>query len=113
MIKKERVVVFINPKIERQFKSLESGKYEDKKLFTYIKRAIEDLKENPGSGIKISKDIWPEKYVKEYKIDNLWKYDLPKGWRLIYTLISSEVRIFNVLLEWFDHKSYEKRFGYN
>jgi len=50
--------------------------------------------------------------IKKYKISNLWKYDLTNGWRLIYTIESDEIRIISIILEWFDHKNYEKRFGY-
>jgi len=38
--------------------------------------------------------------------------DLPDGWRLVYTIKEDEVRILNIILEWFDHKDYEKRFKY-
>jgi len=112
MIKKDVFVVFVNPKIEKEFESLKEGKFEDKKLYKYIQRAIDDLKQNSLSGTKIPKDLWPNEYVKEYRIDNLWKYDLPNAWRLIYTIHAENIRIFNVLLEWFDHKEYERRFGY-
>ena len=54
----------------------------------------------------------PRKYVQEYSITNLWKYDLPDAWRLIYTIGSDELKIVNIILEWFDHKEYEKRFHY-
>jgi len=54
---KKIIVVFVNPKIEKQFESLQSGKHEDKKLFEYIQRAIKDLKENPGAGIKIPREL--------------------------------------------------------
>lgn len=109
---KESFVAFISEKIKKEFDSLEKGKYEDKKLYKYISRAIDDLKQNPLSGTKVQKDLWPEKYIKDYKITNLWKYDLPNAWRLIYTLESDEVKIVSFILEWFDHKGYEKRFSY-
>ncbi|MFA4953022.1 MAG: hypothetical protein WC584_02260 [Candidatus Pacearchaeota archaeon] len=109
---KKIFVVFVNPKIESEFEKLQNGKFEDKKLFDYITRAIDNLKQNPLSGIKIPKNIWPEKYIKEYQITNLWKYNLPNAWRLIYTIKADDVQLINVLLEWFDHKNYEKRFGY-
>ncbi len=62
--------------------------------------------------IKIPKKLWPAEYIKSYNITNLWKYNLPNAWRLIYTIKEDEVMILNVILEWFDHKGYEKRFGY-
>jgi hypothetical protein len=40
--------------------------FTNKKLFEYIERAIEDLKHNPFSGIKIQKDIWPKEYIEKY-----------------------------------------------
>ena len=50
--------------------------------------------------------------MKKYEINNLWKYNLPNGWRLIYTVKASSVEIVSIILEWSDHKSYERRFGY-
>ncbi len=73
---------------------------------------MDDLKKDPTCGIKIPKKIWPKEYSKKYSITNLWKYDLPSAWRLIYTIESDEVRIMNIILEWFTHKDYEKRFKY-
>lgn len=31
--------------------------------------------------------------------DNLWKYDLPKAWRLIYSVANGEVCIISIVLE--------------
>jgi Txe/YoeB family toxin of Txe-Axe toxin-antitoxin module len=109
---KENFVAFISEKIKKEFNSLSEGKFEDKKLYKYILRAIDDLKQNPLSGTKIPKELWPEKYIQDYKITNLWKYDLPNAWRLIYTLETDEVKIISFILEWFNHKGYEKRFSY-
>lgn len=112
MKNKEIYVAFINQKLKQEYELLEKGKFEDKKLFGFIKRAIDDLKKDPISGTKIPKSVWPEKYISEYKITNLWKYDLPNAWRLVYTLETDEVKIVSFILEWFDHKDYERRFRY-
>lgn len=112
MEEKQTLVVFANSKIESEFESLKEGKFEDKKLYNFINRAIEDLKKNPFSGIKIPRKVWPNFYVQNYNVDNLWKYDLPNGWRIAYTIKANEVSIFKVILEWFDHKNYERRFHY-
>ena len=52
--------------------------------------------------------------MQEYGVDNLWKYDLPGSWRVIYTVTTEgELYILAVILEWFsDHKEYERRFRY-
>jgi len=112
MNKKEISVVFVNEKISKNFDKLKSGTTQDKELYDFIDRATDDLKKSPTCGIKISRDRWPKGYIKEYGIDNLWKYDLPNAWRLIYTIAGDEVKILNVILEWMNHTKYERRFGY-
>jgi len=105
-------VGFIDRKLESEFESLKEGKFQDKRLYGFMDRAIKDLKKDPTFGTKIRKKIWPKVYVKKYSINNLWKYDLPNGWRVIYTVKTDEVMILNIILEWFDHKGYERRFNY-
>ncbi len=85
-----------------------TGKFQDKKLYEFIDRT----KKDPTCAIKIPKKLWPKIYVQKYAITNLWKYDLPSGWRLIYTIKTDEVMILSVILEWFDHKEYARRFDY-
>jgi Txe/YoeB family toxin of Txe-Axe toxin-antitoxin module len=105
----ENFVGFIDQKVKNEY---EKAKGENPQLFKFLERATDDLKENPFCGIKIPKNLWPENYVKKYSIDNLWKYDLPNAWRLIYTVSKDQVKILAIILEWFNHKEYEKRFGY-
>ncbi len=105
-------VAFVNRKLESSFEILKKGKHQDKQLYGLIEFMIKTLKKNPISGVKIRKRIWPREYIKRYAINNLWKYDLPNGWRVIYTIKTDEVMILNVILEWFNHKQYERRFHY-
>lgn len=112
MNNKSTYVIFGDIKTEQTFEELKEGKYEDKELYIFINRAIQDLKQKPGCGIKIPKKLWPQEYIVKYKVNNLWKYNLPNAWRIIYTIKTEEVMILNVILEWFDHKEYERRFGY-
>ena len=99
-------------KIENEFEILKEGKFEDKQLYDFIERAIKDLKTNPTCGTKIFKKLWPREYIRKFGITNLWKYDMPNALRMIYTIQTNEVMILNVILEWFSHKEYEKRFKY-
>ena len=107
-----RKVAFADASIKKAFEELESGKYEERQLANFLKRAIEDLMENPLCGIRIPSKLWPKEYIQKYAIDNLRKYDLPDGWRLIYTVRANQVTVLAVILEWFDHKEYERKFGY-
>jgi len=106
---KDTFVGFINQKVKEEYNK---AKDENPQLFKFLERATNDLKENSFCGIKIPKKLWPEEYIRKYSIDNLWKYDMPNAWRLIYTIVKDEIKILAILLEWFDHKKYERRFGY-
>jgi len=102
-------VIFANESIEKEF--LELGDNNETKK--YIQRALEDLKQNAFSGIQIPKKIIPKIYVQKYKVTNLWKYDLPDGWRLVYSITApNKIKIISIILEWFSHQDYERRFNY-
>jgi methionine synthase II (cobalamin-independent) len=73
MNKKPVYVVFVNKKLEKNFEKLNKGKFQDKNLYKFINRAIDDLKQNPTYGIKIPKKIWAKDYVQKYEVTNLWK----------------------------------------
>jgi len=111
-MKKEISVAFISKKLKEEFESLKQGKSEDAQLYKSINRAMDDMKQNPACGTKIPKKLWPKTYTQKLNITNLWKYDLPNAWRLIYTIETDKIRILSIILEWFDHKEYQKRFGY-
>jgi len=105
-------VFFAEKEIEKSFKELERGKTEERELFKYIKQALDNLKQNAWAGIQIPKKLIPPIYMKRYYAHNLWKYDLPQGWRLIYTIGKEGVEVVSLILEWMDHKEYERRFNY-
>ncbi len=109
---KEILVGFADEKTKSAFLSLKETKGAEQKLYEFLDRAFDDLKKDPFCGVKIPKKLWPKEYVKKYGIDNLWKYDLPNAWRITYTVRADQVTILSVVLEWFDHKEYERRFKY-
>jgi len=78
-----------------------------------LDNALDTLKQNLLSGDKVPKDRWPKKYIQTYRVNNLWKLDLLKGARLVYTVLNKEGRWMVIVLECFlSHKDYAKRFGY-
>lgn len=108
LTKKSRVV-FAEEKLQEEFDKIP----EVEPLKIQIKKAIINLQSNAFFGIQIPKRLIPEIYIKKYRVENLWKYDLPDGWRIIYSVMpQNKVEILSVILEWFDHKGYERRFGY-
>lgn len=110
--KRIKRVVFIDEPTRNAFDKLKEGKFEDRTLYGFIDRAIDDLKKNPFVGIKIPRRLWPKEYVQKYDINNLWKYDLPNAWRLLYMVKGDSIKIVAVILEWMDHKKYDRKFGY-
>ena len=101
-------IVFGEDKIEKEFEVLE-----DKDLKKQLENAFRNLKEDAFCGIQIPKKLIPKEYIRKFgPLTNLWKYNLPGAWRLIYTIKNDKVNVLSVVLEWMDHKTYERRFGY-
>lgn len=109
---KQQYVGFADEKLKKAYEELKKGKGAEPRLPEFLDRAFDDLKKDPFCGIKIPKNKWPKDYIKKYGITNLWKYNLPNAWRLIYTIKADSVSIISIILEWFDHKEYERRFNY-
>ncbi len=107
-IKKADGVIFIEEELEKTFNSLPEKDW----LKKAIQRAINDLKENIFCGEIIPKRLIPKEYIRKYRIDNLSWYPLPNDWRLVYSIAKNEIEIIAVIIEYFDHKNYERRFKY-
>jgi hypothetical protein len=104
-------IYFADKKVEKTFNELKFDSA-NSKLYKFIKRAIEDIRETPGCGIAIPKNLIPKIYIRKYGINNLFKYDLPSGWRLLYSLEEGTIEVMAIVIEWMHHKDYERRFGY-
>jgi mRNA-degrading endonuclease RelE of RelBE toxin-antitoxin system len=85
----------------------------DEYLRRIVDKALDVLKENMFAGERIEKKKFPKYYVLKYGINNLYKYNLDGGNRLIYTLVADESGVAIVVLEVLSHKEYERRFGYD
>ena len=85
----------------------------DSHLRQIVDKALDVLKENMFAGQLIEKKKFPKVYVQKYSITNLYKYNLDRSDRLIYTLVADDLGIAVVVLEILNHKEYEKRFGYH
>ena len=105
-------VKFVDEGVKRAYCSLEKGDVAERKLFKRLTLAFSDLEENAFCGVQVQKRLIPKSYLKKYGVDNLWKYDLPKGWRLLYSVRRNEIIVISIILEWLPHKEYERRFGY-
>lgn len=102
-------VRFSNENIQKAFEKLKDGKGDEKELYEWLERAFEDIEKNAFCGIQLPKRLIPP----EYKVTNLWKYDLPNAWRLLYAIENQQIFVVSIVLEWITHKEYERRFNYS
>jgi len=103
------ILRYADEKIQKDFEKL---KDRDDKLLRHLKNAIENIKEDPACGIKLSQKLIPKDWIKKYSIDNLYKYNLPDAWRLLYSLSGGQVEIIAIILGCYNHKNYERKFNY-
>lgn len=97
---------------ERIKKDLEKLKQRDPNFYEHIANALRNIQEDPVCGIKIPQRLIPKEWIKKFGINNLYKYNLPNGWRLFYSLVGSEVEVIAIILRFMDHKEYERIFHY-
>lgn len=106
---KSEKVIFIDDKLEKAFNEL-SDKDPIKKALI---RAVESIKEDCQIGRNVKKKLIPKELIQKYNLDNLRIYNMPSSWRLIYTITTSyDVEIISILLDWMNHKDYEKLFKF-
>jgi len=105
-------IIFADEKVKKAFEKLKKGKTEDTQLYEFLVRAFKDIEENAFCSIRISKKLIPKEYKQKYEINNLWKYNLPNAWRLIYSVGKQKLVVVSIVLEWMDHIKYDRKFGY-
>jgi mRNA-degrading endonuclease RelE of RelBE toxin-antitoxin system len=82
---------------------------QEKKLIWWRNRLAQDV----TIGDPIRKSLIPVVLKRNYEIHNLWRLELPGGWRVLYTIASRppgrpEVLMLRIL----SHKDYNRLFGY-
>ncbi len=95
-------------KVVAEEKSAGAENSENQQILKSIKQKLELIKINPQYGDPVAKKLMP----KDMPVDNLWVVDLTGYWRMLYTLKGSQVEILCFILKIFDHKKYDKLFGY-
>ena len=105
---KSEKVVFVDDELERIFNELP----ESDSIKREIIRAIGNIRENVFVGRNVKKELIPKRLIDKYNLNNLWIYALPNGWRLLYSITGNEIEIIAAVLDWMDHKDYEKLFGF-
>ena len=103
---------FFQERLHQELLKLAGGDNKERELFKAIVCALESIEKDSFCGIQVPKRLIPKEYLRTYNLRNLWKYNLPNGWRLLYTIQSDEVVVIAIILEWLPHAEYERRFNY-
>jgi hypothetical protein len=103
---------FADDQVSDVFFKLQSGRVEEKEIFRQLNTAFDMIAIDPFCGIQVPKRLIPKVYITKYGIDNLWKFNFHKNWRLMYSVAGDGKHVVTLVLEWLPHKEYERRFGY-
>jgi hypothetical protein len=122
MYKDKEVIVRLSKEANEVFEELNRIVFEEKQkgvdgsfhqtLLKSIIRVRDLLKENPFAGNQVEKRRIPKEYIKKYDAENIWRIELANRWRLVYSITGSQVEIITFVMDIFDHKGYDKVFGY-
>ena len=105
----EARIIFIDKKLKESFDFLRES---DEELYKKISKALDYIKNNIWVGRQVKKKLIPRILIDKYEITNLWIYNLSKDWRLLYSLGKDEIEVLAVVLDWMNHKDYERLFNF-
>ncbi|MBU0957294.1 MAG: type II toxin-antitoxin system YoeB family toxin [Nanoarchaeota archaeon] len=105
----ESRIIFVDEKLKQAFAELSDR---NKRLHKEIEKALNKIKFNIFCGRNIKKNLIPKILKQKYDVDNLWVYNLSKDWRLLYSVADNEIEVLAVVLDWMDHKDYDRLFGF-
>lgn len=72
------------------------------------------LKTDVTHGDQIPSDRIPKRLTRTYDASNLWRLELPGGWRALYTIMTRPEEPTTVsILRIIDHGEYDRLFGYS
>lgn len=122
MFKDKEIKVTLSEEADEVFQELNSIVGEEKMkgvkssfhqtLLRSIERVIDLLKKNPFAGDQVPRRQHPKIYAKKYDAENVWRIELANRWRLIYTITGNKLEVVNFVMDIFNHKDYDKVFGY-
>ncbi len=106
----EGEIRFVDAKLKAAFDELENS---DKELYKQVEHALTYISKDVFCSRNVKKKLIPKTLIQKYGINNLWIYNLPRGWRLIYSVINpNKIEVLALVLDWMDHKDYERLFKF-
>jgi len=113
MMQKKEIKVYLKDDAKESYFQLKTkSDKESKMLLSSIERTMNLLNLNPQLGDPIPKKQFPKQLIQKHNINNLYRIELSRFWRLLYTIKNDEIYIYLIVLKIIDHKEYNKLFGY-
>ena len=113
ILPKKEIKVFLKDDAKESYLLLKTkSDKESKMLVNSIERIMNILVLNPQQGVVLPKKLFPKELIMKYNITNLYRVELSRFWRLLYTIKNDEVYIYLIVLKVINHKEYNKLFGY-
>jgi len=112
MLHGREVRIFLKGQAKESYSELKKRDDKDAKtILNSIERIKGILRDNPQFGEPIKKRLIPTSLT-DIGIHNLYKAKLSNFWRILYTIEGNDVEILLFILNIFDHKEYNKLFGF-
>lgn len=94
--------------LSKELDNLLKGLRPSHKFVQWIRSMADVLEENKFAGELIRKSQIPRIYVEQFKVNNLYRYSHPEGYRSCYTILNECPHILDLK----SHPEYNKVFGY-
>lgn len=109
-MEKQGEIRFADLKLKESFEELNDS---DKEFYKEIQDAMNEISKNVFCGRNVKKELIPKEYIQKYNLNNLWIYNLRDGWRLLYFVTTPDkIDVLAIILDWMDHKDYERLFKF-
>lgn len=109
----EYILRWVNESAREKFLALKNSTSEDKKLYNNMLKTFDKLKYNPYRGDNFKKDRIPKIYKQLYGLNNLFKLNIDRYWRLLYFVKSLDRNTtLIILIDFMPHPEYDRLFGY-
>ena len=88
--------IIFSPEAEEVYKYLNEhapNSKNEKTILSSLNKKLELIKINLSYGDSIPKKLIPKEYRDKYEVTNLFRVELPKFWRMLYTVTEGENEI--------------------
>ncbi len=97
-MKSKKRVAFAKKGLEDDYKRLaNSGKEEDRKLYSILERIRTKVRSEFASGEEIPKNMIPTIYKRMFHVNNLWKLDISPHETVLYSIVDNDILIVDVV----------------